>query len=319
MKDPEERERMRRALAPDEQGSNGGIPDDPGFGKLVATPGYLEQAAAISAYTYHRNSMGIAEMLADQTIHSETATQLAKAEKKASRLRIATLRHVGEISLTSCLVGYTRGDYDPARVRLQLYVSGKGTGVSYVAYTNTVSTEGVYLQIDPTATLKWLAKSFEEKVPVGDDFSRDLFELQKRFNPQVTMFKGPDDPWSHRQYMLLHSASHLLIRALGKFSGLEQEGLTEKIYPYQNSIIVYSNQSTEFSLGGLAMAFEHHLDKILESMLSDAETCPYNPECETRYGACPACMYVAEISCENYNRVLDRRKLSPSRQEAFWH
>ena len=251
-------------------------------------------------------------MLADQTIHSETASQLANAEKKASRLRIATLRHVSEISLTSVLVGYTRGDYDPSRVRLQLYMTGKGTGVSYLAYTNTVGTEGIFLQLDPTSTLKWLAKSFE-KVPIADDFSKDLFELQKKFNPKVAMFKGPDDPWSHGQYLLLHSTSHLLIRALGKFSGLEQEGLTERIYPYQNAILVYSNQSTEFSLGGLAMAFEHHLDKILESMLRDAETCPYNPECETKYGACPACIYVAEISCENYNRVLDRRKLSPSR------
>lgn len=317
IKDKAERDKMIAALTPTSK--TGGILEDSDFERLVQRPDYLSEAAAISAYQRRNNSVEVSDLLADPTTHRETARQLEEASRMATRMKILGLRHVEEITLTSCLVGYTRGDYDPARVILQFYVDQKSSGaVSYRVYNNTVKTEGIFIQLNPSSVLEWVSRATgQEAAPTGD-FSTDLFHLQKKYNPAVRMFQGPEDPWSRTYYRLLHTISHLLIRALGQYSGLEQEGLTEKIYPFQSAILVFSNQNTEFSLGGLAMAFEHHLNDVFESMMRDAEVCPYNPECETSYGACPACIYVAEISCENFNRPLDRKLVSSSRENSFW-
>ena len=300
---------------------NGGVLDDPYFQGLISESGYLQEAASVSVCTDRDTSVSIADLLEDPTLHPDTAQKLKDADAIAKRLKISSLRHVDDVALTSCLVGYTRGDYDPARVKLQLYISGGRSGkLRYTVYTDTVRTEAIFVQLDPSATLKWIATAVGEPVVPKGEFTADLFEVQKRYVPaSVKMFSGPEDPWTKAQYVLLHTMSHLLIKALGRFSGLEQEGLSERIYPYQNSFIVYSNQNADFSLGGLAMAFEHSIMDVLESIVQDSEVCPYNPECETKFGACPACVYVAEISCENFNRVLDRRKLAPSKADSFWH
>jgi len=317
IKNDAEREKMIAALTPASKGE--GILDDPDFERMVQRSDYLSEAAAVSAFQRRSNSTDVKDLLSDSSTHRDTVRQLEEASRTATRLKLIGFRHVEEITLTSCLVGYTRGDYDPGRVILQFYVDQKPTGeVGYRVYTNTVKTEGIFLQLNPTALLEWISKSSGDKTAASGEFTKDLFLLQKKYNPAVRMFQGPEDPWSRTYYRLLHTISHLLIRALGQFSGLEQEGLTEKIYPYQAGILVFSNQDTEFSLGGLAMAFEHHLNDVFEGMLRDAEVCPYNPECETSYGACPACVYVAEISCENFNRPLDRKMVAASRENAFW-
>ena len=320
MKDGEDKEKMLKALAPSAS-SSGGFLEDPQFQDLIAKIGYLQEAASVSVYQDHRTSSSIADKLDDPTLHPDTLKQLKSAQEKSTRLRLSSLRHVEDIALTSCLVGYTRGDYDPGRVILQLYLTSTRAGpLKYTVYTDTVRTEGIFIQFDPSQTLAWVSRTSGVDMEIKNDFTSDLFQIQRKYSPSsVRPFRGSDDPWSRTQYVLLHTASHLLMRALGKFSGLEQEGLTEKIYPYQNGFMVYSNQNAEFGLGGLAMAFEHSLADILDSMVQDSEVCPYNPECETAFGACPACIYVAEISCENFNRILDRRKLAPSKVDSFWH
>jgi hypothetical protein len=298
-----------------------GILNDSYFQGLISGSGYLQEAATVSVCTDRDTSTSIADLLEDPTLHPDSAQKLKDAGAIAKKLRMSSLRYVDDVALTSCLVGYTRGDYDPARVKLQLYLSGDRSGkLKYTVYTDTVRTEAIFVQLDPSATLKWVAAAIGDQAKPKEDFSADLFEIQKRYVPaSVKIFSGPEDPWTKAQYVLLHTMSHLLIKALGRFSGLEQEGLSERIYPYQNSFIVYSNQNADFSLGGLAMAFEHSIRDVLETMVQDSEVCPYNPECETKFGACPACVYVAEISCENFNRVLDRRRLAPSKVDSFWH
>lgn len=311
------RDRMIAALTPTSKSE--GILDEPDFERLIRRYDYLSEAAALAAYQDRGNSIDINDLVSDPSTAPETRKQLDEASRTATRLRIIGLRHVDEITLTSCLVGYTRGDYEPERVVLQFYVDQRASGeVAYRVYTKTVKTEGIFLQLNPSKVLEWVSKATGINVAPTGDFATDLFNLQRRYDPSVRVFQGPQDPWSRTYYRLLHTISHLLIRALGQFSGLEQEGLTEKIYPFQSGLLVFSNQDTEFSLGGLAMAFEHHLSDILQSMMSEAEICPYNPECETTYGACPACIYVSETSCENFNRPLDRREVTTSREEAFW-
>jgi len=244
---------------------------------------------------------------------------LFEAQRLLPQLGIAALRHVDYIALTSCLVGFTRGDYDPGKVVLRLYWSRKaGKSVPARVYTNTTRTEGIFVQLDPSKTLGWLAAASGETPVLSGDFAADLYELQKRMIPEsLRPFEPPTVPWVFHHYGLLHTISHLLLRNISKFCGSEQEALSEIVYPYQNAILCYANQSVDFSLEGLALAFEHHLPEVLSGALEDAERCPYNPECETKSGACHGCIHIAEFSCAFFNRALDRRWVAPGAR-GFW-
>lgn len=293
----------------------------PEFGALVANPDYVAEAAAVAVYKDDHRSRDLAAILADPTLSPEGRRMIADAKDQVRRMKIIDLRHVDEISLTACLVGYTRGDYDPSRVALNLYLQhDPRRGVSYRIYTNTSHTEGIFLQLDPTCVLKWLnVKLPDLSIPVAGNFTRDLFSLQQKFvAASIHTFGQGEDPWTAAHYSLLHTVSHLLLANLAEFSGLEQEGTAEVVYPFQNGLLVYVNQSTGFSLEGLALAFEHHILEVLEGMVESADYCPYNPECQARRGACHGCIYLAEISCCNFNRLLSRRDASAAEAGGFW-
>lgn len=296
-----------------------GLLTAPGFGKLTENDDYLEQAMSVALYNHRRRSRGIDDLLASADVHADTKVGLSDARSSFKTLGIHTVRYVESLALTSCLVGYTRGDYEANKVKLMLYARSTKVGTKYEVYTNTVTTEGIFIQLDPTRTLEWLAAKTGEVVQSSGDFTTDLFELQKRFLPEsVPPFEPPQDRWSGFHYALLHTTSHLLVKNFAKQnSGLEQEGISEEIYPYQNGILLYSNQSTDFNLQGLELAFEHALQQVLNGMVEDAETCPYNPECQNQQGACHGCVHIAEFSCEKFNRVLDRRVLT-AQTGGFW-
>lgn len=280
---------------------------------------YMREATAVAVYNDVSHSSSIEDMLDDPTLAGETRDALIQAGEIRDDLGIAELRHVEDVNLTSCLIGYTRGDYDSARVRLQLYIDNTRGPPQVLIYTNTVQTEGLYIQLDPTRVLNWLNSKTGETHDVAGGFSTDLLSLQALFeDAHLPPFQPPTHAWCGYYYALLHTLSHLFIKQLGTFSGLEQEGLGEEIYPYQCSALVYVNQGTDFSLEGVKLAFEHHLQEILGGAIEDSKSCLYDPECEISQGACHGCVHVAEISCSNFNRLLDRRLLSPSREGGFW-
>ncbi len=292
---------------------------NPTLRQLVLDGSYVREASVVAIYNEAERSMSTEDMLADPTLAEETREGLSRARDLRERLGFAALRHVEDIHLTSCLVGYTRGDYDPARVQLQLYLDVSGGRRQYTVYTNTVQTEGIFFQLDPTRVLQWLVEKTRESHPVSSQFSQDLLTLQTVFeDAHIPVFKPPEHDWCRFYYSVIHTVSHLLIRQLGRFSGLEQEGLSEEIYPYQCGALVYVNQGAEFSLEGLRLSFEHHLSEILEGIVQDSKACIYDPECEVYQGACHGCVQLAEISCANFNRLLDRRLLSPTKPGGLW-
>jgi hypothetical protein len=296
-----------------------GILNDQRFKMLVEDPEYLREATDLAIYLDERRSQGVEDLLQDPSLPNVSFDSLQQAKTMTETMGIDVLRHVDDIAVTSCLAGFTRGDYDPGKVILRLYWNRtSGRNVSAIMYTNTVRTEGILVQLQPSATLRWLAKAVNEVVPVAGEFTPDLNELQRRLAPEsLRPFEPPTVPWTYRHYGLLHTMSHLFLRNLAKFSGSEQEGLSEVVYPYQNAFLCYANQSVEFSLEGLGLAFEHHLPEILQGVLDDSERCPYNPECETKSGACHGCIHIAEFSCAFFNRALDRRWLAPG-ASGFW-
>ncbi len=292
---------------------------DSGLQSLTEDPSYIREAAAIATYNHGESSNSISEILTDPTLAEESKESLSRAAELSQELHIRGLRHVEDINLTSCLVGYSRADYDPARVQLRLYLERRGGAGQYRVYTNTVQTEGLYFQLDPTEVLRWLGDKSGEEAEVKDSFSHDLLTLQMSFEEgHIPVFKPPLHPWCGYYFSLLHTVSHLLIKQLGTYSGLEQEGLSEEIYPYQCAGLIYVNQGAEFSLEGLRLAFEHHLQQIMDGIRRDSRTCLYDPECQVSQGACHGCIHLAEISCTHFNRLLDRRLLSPTSSDGLW-
>jgi hypothetical protein len=299
-----------------------GVLTDPLFLDLTRDRDYVMQAASVATFKDSRSTT-IEKVLGDATLAAEDARQLREASVLARDLSLTEVRHVRDVTLTSCLIGYTRGDYDPTRVRLLLYqTSDARHRVKYRIYTNTVKTEGIFIQLDPTKTLTWLNSQTESaaRITAANTFTEDLFSLQRRFMPTaLTPFSPPTDEWSGLHYGLIHTISHLLVQALSEYTGQETQGMAEHLMPYQNSFMVYVNQSTDFSLEGLALAFEHSLLDVLKDTRSGAETCPYNPECEERSpSACHGCVQLPETSCEFFNRLLNRQYAEPGRLRGFW-
>jgi hypothetical protein len=317
--DPElKRQMLEISAAPSSAEDPTGSPE---FGSLVTDPDYVAEAAAVAVFKDEHRSRDLAEIADDPTLSAEGRGIIVRAQDQASRMKIVDIRHVEDIALTSCLVGYTRGDYDPSRVALNLYLQhDPRRGISYRIYTNTTRTEGIFLQLDPTRSLEWLNARFPgSALPPARSFTPDLFALQRKFvASSIRMFGQGDDPWTAAHYSLLHTISHLLVASVAEFAGLEQEGLAEVVYPYQNGLLIYVNQSTDFSLEGLALAFEHHILEVLEGMVDSADFCPYNPECQARRSACHGCIHLAEISCENFNRLLGRKEASAAESGGFW-
>jgi hypothetical protein len=280
---------------------------------------YIYQAFAFAEMTRHDRSTSIEDLLELGELPPISQESLERAARLAEALSITHLFHVSDIPLSSCLVGYTRGDYDPRRLQLKLYIRNTNRGPFAIVYTRTVQTEGVLFRLDPSRVLIWLANRHDEPDIRSRGFSDDLLDLQNRFQYEsFEAFGSITDDWTSSHYSLLHTASHIMLKSIAKYSGLEQESLGELVLPYQNAFLVYANQNTPFVLGGLEMAFEHTLDRVLLDGYELSQSCSYNPECEETWGACHGCIHMAEITCEMFNRQLDRRVINPASEGGFW-
>ena len=131
------------------------------------------------------------------------------------------------------------------------------------------------------------------------------------------------------RYVLLHTLSHLLIRALAHLCGYQSSSLKERIYstydqdtPMAGILIYTASPDAEGSLGGLvAQAEPTHIAEILNALLDEAEWCSGDPLCMTstgkhgqglhglNYAACHQCALLPETSCTMRNLLLDRAAL----------
>jgi hypothetical protein len=240
------------------------------------------------------------------TVDNEYVGRIDQALAWLPKLGIVDVRYQERIPITTALVGYTRGTYRPDEAKLNMFGSAHGIEV----YASLTHTEGIWVQVDPTRTLAWLNRHANAPKPVNGSFPGDLLTLQTSFElTGGSAFGTFNDEWTSNHFGLLHTLSHLLIKAAGRLSGLEQEGIGEEILPYTNSFLIYSNHSGEFNLGGLQLLMEHHMDTILAGLKDDALRCVYNPVCEKTHSSCHGCLHISEVSCPHFNRTMARRLL----------
>jgi len=189
--------------------------------------------------------------------------------------------------------------------------------------------EGVLIVLDEYAVAAWEGRASVrarggELVAGHDDWvaaSRNPKDGRKG--------KGPEFPGT--RFYLLHSLSHLLISAISLECGYAASAIRERIYcaaakdplPMAAILLSTGTSGSEGTLGGLVeqgRELRAHLRRAFDLgvLCSNDPVCaghdPKGDHAERwlEGAACHGCLFVAECSCERFNRYLDRALVVPT-------
>lgn len=134
------------------------------------------------------------------------------------------------------------------------------------------------------------------------------------------------------RFFMLHSLSHLLMNAMSLVCGYSAAALSERIYcesataatPMAGILIMTGTSGAEGTLGGLVEQGRHIQDHLRRAF-DMGRLCSSDPVCAAHVpghddhaerslegAACHGCLFVAEPSCERFNRYLDRALVVPT-------
>ena len=161
---------------------------------------------------------------------------------------------------------------------------------------------------------------------LNDPVNDRLHSMIKNHEDWVEVSNWASDSIIDPQFILIHSISHLLIKELALASGYNEASISERIYSSENmrGLLIYTTSAGDGSLGGLVRQID--LEKIINNALRNKKVCSRDPICisedPTRMrdkglslhlrqngSACFGCMMLPETSCENFNKMLDRKIL----------
>lgn len=222
-------------------------------------------------------------------------------------------------------IGFTRlepvspdlqGEYD-----LGVKTAALGLTTNWLP-ASEVRGEGVFVQLDEKAVRAW-----EDSRPVVDRAK----ELAAGYD---AWSKGVEaaPPFPGVRFYLLHSLAHLLISAISLECGYAASAIRERIYcgpsakdptPMAAVLLSTGTSGTEGTLGGLVeqgRKLRSHLQRAwdLGRLCSNDPVCsnhsPHDDHAERflEGAACHGCIFIAECSCERFNRYLDRALVVPS-------
>lgn len=222
-------------------------------------------------------------------------------------------------------IGFTRIDFPSPDLQgeydLALRTAPLGLNTDWLPATE-IRGEGIFLELDPDRVREWESRKavLERGRELLAGFDAQYSDVASDGRP---MFPG-------LRFYLLHSLSHLLSNALSLECGYAASAIRERIYcsagddDYHMAGILLSTGTpgTEGTLGGLVdqgRYIGHHLSRALElgSLCSNDPVCAsHSPEKDLaeRYlegAACHGCLFIAECSCERFNRYLDRALVVP--------
>lgn len=182
--------------------------------------------------------------------------------------------------------------------------------------------EGVFVELDEAKVREW-----EEREAVKER-ARELLTGYEEWAKTV---EGPP-PFPGVRFYMLHSLAHLLTSAISLECGYAASAIRERIYcgpsakdptPMAAILLSTGTTGTEGTLGGLVeqgRALRGHLQRAFDlgRLCSNDPVCAgHSPEGDhaERFlegAACHGCLFVAECSCERFNRYLDRALVVPT-------
>ena len=230
----------------------------------------------------------------------------------AERFGIASARVCDRIPFVSCSYGYTRAESE-YKEGVQLHaLKEEKTGKKNV-YATRLNTEGVLFEFDRKRIIEWLRRNeiiTDDEMPdMTSDEQIKLWYLNNIKPDLIHPFTVIDETASKETfyvYRLIHSLSHLLIRAAADIGGLGKDSLSEYIFPGIPAVLIYCQNSQGFNLGSLFNTFEAYFDKWMAKAYANAQKCIFDPICIERQKACTGCLFVNEVSCQHFNKDLDR-------------
>ncbi|MCY3780048.1 MAG: DUF1998 domain-containing protein [Chloroflexi bacterium] len=191
--------------------------------------------------------------------------------------------------------------------------------------TTEVRGEGIFIRFNESAIQAW------EELESVTELARDFFNGHVKWRT-LRNIGDPAGGFPGMRYVLLHSFSHILMRAMALESGYSLASLRERIYsrtpdeesgPMAGVLIYTAATDSEGTLGGLAsMGAPSVLQRHILKALHDAGLCASDPLCAENMpgldgrsihaAACHNCLFAPETSCERGNKYLDRTVLVPT-------
>ena len=178
--------------------------------------------------------------------------------------------------------------------------------------------EGVFLRPSGDALREWKRRA-------GSALDRRVALLETRRQRLLNSGLRTREAPISAEFLLLHTLSHLLMRALTLECGYSSAALREIVYVREatkesgamNGLLIYTaSADSEGSLGGLVrQGHPSRLGPVLSEAIESARWCSNDPLClesesqgmnSLNLSACHSCALVPETACETYNGFLDR-------------
>ena len=230
----------------------------------------------------------------------------------AERFGIKSARVCDRIPFVSCSYGYTRVESE-WKEGVQLHALKEEKNGRKNIYATKLNTEGVLFEFDRKKIIQWLLANEitnADEAPNLDSEEEIKIWFLNNIKPSlIHPFSTIDEAASKETYYvyrLIHSLSHLLIRAAADTGGLGKDSLSEYIFPGVPAVLIYCQNSQGFNLGSLFNTFEAYFDKWMNKAYTSAQKCIFDPICIERQKACMGCLFVNGVSCQHFNKDLDR-------------
>lgn len=225
---------------------------------------------------------------------------------------LSDVRLIGDFPVTTVVIGYTRNEREAANTVIRSFPRLKQNDPRIPLFVDTTETEALMFRLDPVRVIRWLDLNglVNGQLP---DLNNEaairawILNRMRSINPFEEISES--EPVTRAVYGLVHSFSHMVLRQAVIQSGFDRTSLSEYLFPHALSFVLYSNNRSKFTIGGLYTLFEQTLDEHLRAVVDKGEACVYDPVCMEETGACHACMHISEMSCEHFNRNLSRQYL----------
>lgn len=266
----------------------------------------------------------------DELVNAKVTLSLEEAENDAEIVndgitpeyrKIATESGFSNVQLCSgvpivtCAYGYTRRERSGEGVKLRGFPREMEKRNVYAA---RLETEGVLFEFDRKKVIEWLLSNDMiqqiDAPALDNEYDTKLWFMDRIHKELVTSFNPIDDTSKNGQitkavYTLIHSASHALISEASEICGLDKSSLSEYILPNIPAVFIYCSNSQGFSMGALYSAFQTHFDKWIRHAKDNSKKCIFDPICINHDKACAGCLFLNEVSCQHFNKDLDRSYL----------
>ncbi len=253
------------------------------------------------------------------------ATELKQAETRflQDKLGLADMGLIREFDLCRFSFGYSRMESTPVLrdkrgmdmpVRLNMFPPVRpDNNLKYPVYVIQQGNEALYVRLADEVVLGWLhSLGCPDMFGLnpGEKIGAGIFGSAQRMGPFLDKLpESETPPIFFYIYTLLHSYSHLVMKYISEYSGLDLGSLGEYIFPADLAFVVYRNGTT-MDLGNLSAMWRNAGTAILTAMLSlKATQCGSGSLCTHRGGACPDCLMIPETSCIASNKLLSRSVL----------